>query len=126
MKHRVSILLSETAAEYFGFQSEDHKTVRWQKYFKHASFYRDTRDQSLKDNHRLIEPSQETGEKRFRQTFTNLTDNQVYQLGELWLALDCYNEPRLTYKQKLNMSRIASLVLEALAVGYLELDMNDA
>lgn len=116
---QVKLNLSIETAEFFRWTGEA-VNVRWAKQFRSADSYQDLRPIEVKEQHRIIEKiGYGSTENRVRHTTTLLTPIQIFHLGELYLILDIYNEPNMTYKGKLSIPHMASRLLEAIAAGYI-------
>lgn len=125
---QVSIRLSMDAFSYLGGDSSGpdvwpRKRVRWSKYFVLSDRYIDERTQVARQLGCMFEP--DDSERRPRMTTMWMTDWQQMQLVDLALRLDLSGEPRLHINGQINIGRLASVVLEAIAFGYLRIENFD-
>lgn len=143
---RVGIILSDQAYDYFkvgnGFEFKGEKKVRikgkgrqyttikttsyryriyWGQYFLPPDFYIDRRPKEIKLQHRMFEVDYFKDNPRSHKTMIVLNDVQKTHLGDLCLKLDLYNEPYVFRKDEIAFAHLASIVLEAIASGDLEL-----
>jgi len=120
-KQRVDLSLSEEACDYFGFDGVYGHQIRWSKFIQPVENYKDDRPPEIKLLHRMFEPRFEL---RYRKTTMVLSPLRLAYLDDLVRELDIFNEPNLIRRNKIAFGHVASIVLEAIAAGYLVLKGN--
>lgn len=118
-RQRTAIALSDDAYEFFNIGNWAQQ--RYQRFFVPADFYIDHRPPEIKAMCRMFEVEFAEENPRRHKTMVMLNDVHKYHLGELFLLLDLHNEPNIIRNGNFAWSHAASILLEAIAAGYIEI-----